>query len=64
MPVTISENKGFCLLSKFLSLTDSNLEVNMESDSGTFISKLLPSDRKKNIEESRMNNEPQRVRNT
>ena len=51
-------------MSKFLSLIDSNPEANMESDLGTFISKFLPCDRKNNVEESQIDSQPQRVKNT
>ena len=64
LSIIINENKGFCLLSKFLSLIDSNPEANIENYFGTFISKFLPCDRKNNVEESQMDNQPQRVRNT
>lgn len=64
LSIIINENKGFCLLSKFLSLIDSNPETNIENDFGTFISKFHPCDRKNNVEESQMDSQPQRVRNT
>ena len=64
LSIIINENKGSCLLSKFLSLIDSNPEANIENYFGTFISKFLPCDRKNNVEEPQMDNQPQRVRNT
>lgn len=52
LPVTANEIRAFaCLFSKFLSLTDTKLEVNIKNDTGAFVCNLLPCDKKNNIEE-------------